>query len=36
MERKKASEFHPEVLSLFDQYVHGFIDRRAFLVNLRG
>src|ERR687888_1148436 len=31
MERKKASDFHPEVLSLFDQYVHGFIDRRAFL-----
>jgi carboxymethylenebutenolidase len=32
MERKKASDFHPEVLSLFDQYVHGSIDRRAFLV----
>jgi carboxymethylenebutenolidase len=32
MELKKASDFHPEVLSLFDQYVHGFIDRRAFLV----
>ncbi len=31
MERKKASDFHPEVLSLFDQYVHGLIDRRAFL-----
>jgi carboxymethylenebutenolidase len=31
MERKKASDFHPEVLSLFDQYVHGVIDRRAFL-----
>ncbi len=31
MERKKASDFHPEVLSLFDQYVHGSIDRRAFL-----
>src|SRR5512138_3672219 len=31
MERKKASDFHPEVLRLFDQYVHGLIDRRAFL-----
>jgi carboxymethylenebutenolidase len=31
MERKKASDFHPEVLSLFDQYVHGSIDRRTFL-----
>ncbi len=31
MERKKASDFHPEVLGLFDQYVHGLIDRRAFL-----
>jgi carboxymethylenebutenolidase len=27
----KASDFDPEVLSLFDQYVHGVIDRRAFL-----
>jgi len=32
MERKKASDFPPEVLGLFDQYVHGMIDRRAFLV----
>ena len=31
MERKKASDFHPEVLRLFDQYVHGLIDRRGFL-----
>ena len=31
MERMKASDFDPEVLSLFDQYVHGVIDRRAFL-----
>ena len=23
MERKKASDFHPEVLKLFDGYVHG-------------
>jgi carboxymethylenebutenolidase len=32
MERKQASDFHPEVLKLFDQYVHGLIDRRGFLV----
>lgn len=31
MERKQASDFHPEVLGLFDRYVHGLIDRRAFL-----
>ncbi|HYS08371.1 MAG TPA: dienelactone hydrolase family protein [Myxococcales bacterium] len=31
MERKQASDFHPEVLRLFDQYVHGLIDRRGFL-----
>ncbi len=30
-ERKKASDFHPEVLKLFDQYVHGGITRRQFL-----
>ncbi len=29
--RKKASDFDPEVLRLFDQYVHGGIDRRGFL-----
>lgn len=27
----RASDFHPEVLRLFDQYVHGQIDRRAFI-----
>lgn len=27
----KASDFDPEVLKLFDKYVHGFIDRRGFL-----
>jgi len=27
----KASDFHPEVLSLFDKYVHNIIDRREFL-----
>lgn len=29
--RQTASDFHPEVLRLFDSYVHGLIDRRAFL-----
>ncbi|MEY4548076.1 MAG: hypothetical protein RL685_4271 [Pseudomonadota bacterium] len=29
--RATASDFHPEVLKLFDAYVHGGIDRRAFL-----
>lgn len=29
--RLQASDFHPEVLRLFDAYVHGSIDRRAFL-----
>ena len=29
--RRKASDFDPEVLRLFDQYVHGLIDRRGFL-----
>jgi len=28
---KRASDFHPEVLRLFDRYVHGLIDRRGFL-----
>lgn len=28
---QKASDFPPEVLSLFDKYVHGAIDRRGFL-----
>src|SRR3954447_3472722 len=31
MERKKASDFDQELLNLFDQYVHGSIDRRGFL-----
>ena len=29
--RKKASDFPQELLNLFDQYVHGGIDRRGFL-----
>src|SRR5687767_1502411 len=31
MERKKASDFPQELLNLFDGYVHGRMDRRAFL-----
>ncbi len=31
VERKKASDFPQELLNLFDKYVHGGIDRRAFL-----
>lgn len=31
MERKKAGDFPPEVLKLFDGYVHGTLDRREFL-----
>ncbi|HZZ61637.1 MAG TPA: dienelactone hydrolase family protein [Roseiarcus sp.] len=31
MERKKASDFPQDLLDLFDAYVHGGIDRRAFL-----
>jgi carboxymethylenebutenolidase len=31
MERKKATDFDPQLLSLFDKYVHGHIGRREFL-----
>ena len=31
MERRKASEFDPELLKLFDRYMHGGINRRQFL-----
>src|SRR3954465_11395822 len=31
MERKKAGDFPPEVLKLFDSYVHGYMNRRDFL-----
>lgn len=31
MERQTTADFHPEVLKLFDRYVHGLIDRRGFL-----
>lgn len=29
--RLTPQDFHPEVMRLFDQYVHGLIDRRGFL-----
>src|SRR4051812_48596591 len=31
MERKKASDFRPEVMELFDGFVHGRLSRRDFL-----
>jgi carboxymethylenebutenolidase len=31
MTRKTAQDFAPEVLKLFDQYVHGLLERRGFL-----
>jgi len=31
MERKKASDFDPGLLELFDRYVHGALSRREFL-----
>ena len=31
MEMKTAQDFDPELLILFDAYVHGAIDRRGFL-----
>ncbi|MEP6997398.1 MAG: dienelactone hydrolase family protein [Betaproteobacteria bacterium] len=31
MDRKKATDFPPEVLKLFDGYIHGIISRREFL-----
>ncbi len=31
MDRKKATDFHPEVLKLFDGFVHGRVSRREFL-----
>lgn len=33
MTRKTAADFEPEVLQLFDKYVHGVIPRREFLKN---
>ena len=30
MERKKASDFDPELLGLFHRYVHGGVSRREF------
>ena len=34
--RAKASDFDPQILRLFDQYVHGDIDRRGFLRGAAG
>ena len=31
MRRTDASHYHPQVLRLFDAYVHGALSRRAFL-----
>jgi carboxymethylenebutenolidase len=31
VERKQASDFDQDLLNLFDQYVHGQVDRRGFL-----
>ncbi|MGZ5819075.1 MAG: dienelactone hydrolase family protein, partial [Burkholderiaceae bacterium] len=31
MSLKTANDFDPEVLKLFDQYVHGLLPRRDFL-----
>ena len=31
MERKTAAEYDPQLLALYDRYVHGDIDRRQFL-----
>jgi carboxymethylenebutenolidase len=31
MKRQQATDYHPQVLKLFDQYIHGGISRRAFL-----
>ena len=31
MARKAATDFSPELLSLYDRYIHGFITRRDFL-----
>jgi carboxymethylenebutenolidase len=31
MDRRHANEFDQELLNIFDQYVHGLIDRRGFL-----
>jgi carboxymethylenebutenolidase len=33
MQRKKASDFHPRLLEMFDGYVHGKMTKRDFLKN---
>jgi carboxymethylenebutenolidase len=34
MQRKKASDFDPRILELYDGYVHGKLSKRAFLDNV--
>jgi carboxymethylenebutenolidase len=34
MARKTAADFHPEVLSWFNRYIHGEVDRRGFLTGV--
>ncbi len=34
--RKTAGDFDPAVMRLFDQYVHGLIDRRGFMRGASG
>lgn len=33
MQRLQARDFHPEVMRLFNRYIHGGIDRRTFLAD---
>jgi len=33
LSKKTAADFDPEVMKLFDQYVHGAIDRRGFIAS---
>ncbi len=35
MERMRASDYHPEILRLFDAYVHGALNRRDFIDQAR-
>lgn len=33
VQKHTSADFHPEVLRIFDRYVHGLIDRRGFLAD---
>ena len=35
MDRKNSKEFPQELFNLFDRYVHGDMDRRAFLDSMK-